>query len=65
MSMYNDIVWRKKKELVLRILSSVPNMLENSRKDIGRVLGLDQEMVRNSHIRTEWRMGSCRGYYDD
>ena len=46
---------------VLRILSMLRIMLENSRKGIGRFLGLDQKrMERNSRIQTKWRMGrSC------
>ena len=46
MSMYNDIVWWEKKEtekFVLRIISWLLIMLENSRKDICRFLGLDQK----------------------
>ena len=45
MSMCNDIAWREKKETekpVLRILLWLQIMLENSRKDIGRFLGLDK-----------------------
>ena len=44
MSMYNDIVWGEKgnrEGCVLRILSWLQIMLENSRKDTGRFLGLD------------------------
>ena len=45
MSMYNDIVGEKKEteKPVLRILLWLQLMLENSRKDIGRFLGLDQK----------------------
>ena len=38
MSMYNDIDWRKRetKKIVLRMLSELLSMLEDSREDIGR-----------------------------
>ena len=45
-SMYNDIVWEKKKETkncVLRIPKPWEEMQEDSRTDIGRFLGLDQK----------------------
>ena len=44
MTMYDDIDWAKKgtEKPVLRILLCFRSMLENSRKDIGRFLGLDQ-----------------------
>ena len=47
MSMFYDIVWEKKEteKLVLRILLWLQIMLENSLKDIGRFLGLDQKRI--------------------
>ena len=41
-------------------------MQEDSRTSIGRYLGLDQkEMVRNSDVQAERRMGSCHWGHDD
>ena len=47
--MYNDIDWTRRgnKKIVLRMLSKLLNMLEDSRKDAGRFWGLvREEMVR-------------------
>ena len=43
MPMYNDIDWTKRgnKENVLRMLSELLSMLEDSRKDIGRSYGTE------------------------
>ena len=60
MSMYNDIDWNKRgnRKTVLRILTDLLSMLEDSRKDIGHFQAwIGEEMVRNSCAQTRWRMG--------
>ena len=60
MSMYNDITWRERgiREIVLRILSKLENMLANSARTV-IISGawMREEMVWNPHSQTGRRMG--------
>ena len=67
MSMYNDIVWRERgNRIVLRILSTLEIMLENSRKDVGHFWGLDARRngTENPYSETGRRTGQDRWKHD-
>ena len=61
MSMKNDIVWRERGTkiiIVLRILSKLQSMLEDSRKDVNRFWGLDPRRYGvEPYSQTGWRTG--------
>ena len=65
--MYNDIVWRERgNRIVLRILSTLEIMLENSRKDVGHFWGLDARRngAENPYSETGRRTGQDRWKHD-
>ena len=64
MSMYNDIVWGEKGNAQLCIAKS-QIVADYAKKIRERTLVVSwswirQEIVRNSPVQTEWKMGSCR-----
>ena len=65
MSMYNDIVWGEKENEELCVCE-FPNRSRLCKNIRARMLVVSsarirKEVVRNSYVQTEWKMGSCRG----